>query len=197
MPHGDSIGIMAAIKLEPPEPFDFKKPELWTRWIKQFDQYRIASGLSDKDLSRQVCVLLYTMGSNAKDVLMSIGVTNDNRKDYQKVADKFYKVRQNIILEKARFNRRDQLSGEIAEEYITVLYSMIDASEYDKKIKDKMLRDRLVVRIRDKGLSEKLQMDAKINMETAKTTICQREAVKEQQSLLLPMPEGTKANPIT
>ena len=49
----------------------------------------------------------------------------------------------------------------------------------------------------DKGLSEKLQMDAKLSVETAKTTIRKREAVKEQQSLLLPMPEGTKANPIT
>ena len=72
---------MATIKLEPPEPFDFKKPELWTRWIKRFEQYRIASGLSDEDKSRQVCVLLYTMGPNAEDVLMSIGVTDDDRKD--------------------------------------------------------------------------------------------------------------------
>ena len=35
-------------------------------------------------------------------------------------------------------------------------------------------------------------MDAKLNVETAKTTIGQRETVKEQQSLLLPMPEGRK-----
>ena len=99
--------------------------------------------------------MLYTMGPNAEDVLMFIGVTDDDRKDYQKVVDKFnefYKVRRNIILERARFNRWDQLPSETAEEYITVLYSMIDACKYDKKYKDEMLRDRLVVGIRDKGL---------------------------------------------
>ena len=37
---------MAAIKLEPPGPFDIKQPEQWTRWKRRFEQYRIASGVT-------------------------------------------------------------------------------------------------------------------------------------------------------
>ena len=47
-----------------------------------------------------------------------------------------------------------------------------------------MLRDRLVVGIRDRALSEKLQIDAELTLEKAKTAIRQREAVKEQHQQL-------------
>lgn len=48
-------------------------------------------------------------------------------------------------------------------------------------MRDEMLRDCLDVGIRDKSLSEKLQLDATLTLEKVKTAIRQREAVKEQQ----------------
>ena len=45
-------GGMAGIRLQPPEPFDFKQPDEWTR---RFEQNRVASGLTDKGEARQVC----------------------------------------------------------------------------------------------------------------------------------------------
>ena len=47
-----------------------------------------------------------------------------------------------------------------------------------------MIRDRLVVGIRDAALSQQLQLDAKLTLEKAKTKIRQREAVGEQQKAL-------------
>ena len=44
-----------------------------------------------------------------------------------------------------------------------------------------MLRDRLVVGIKDVALSQKLKMDAHLTLEKAKTAIRQKEAVYEQQ----------------
>ena len=40
--------------------------------------------------------------------------------------DGFFKVRQNVILERACFNRRRQCEGESAEQYITVLYGLVE-----------------------------------------------------------------------
>ena len=51
-------------------------------------------------------------------------------------------------------------------------------------MRDELLRDRLVVGIRDKALSEKLQLDPTLMLEKAKTAIRQREAVKEQHQQL-------------
>ena len=47
-----------------------------------------------------------------------------------------------------------------------------------------MIRDRLVVGIMDDGLSKRLQRDPKLTLETAKTTVRQKEAVQEQQQAL-------------
>ena len=40
--------------------------------------------------------------------------------------DGFFKVRRNIIFERARFNRRNQLEGKLVEQYITALYSLAE-----------------------------------------------------------------------
>ena len=47
-----------------------------------------------------------------------------------------------------------------------------------------MIRDTLVVGIRNAPLSERLQLDPKLTLETAKKMVHQREAVEEQQHLL-------------
>ena len=47
-----------------------------------------------------------------------------------------------------------------------------------------MIRDRLVVGILDKSLSERLQLDPDLTLEKAKKMVCQREAIQEQQQVL-------------
>ena len=94
--------------------------------------------------------------------------------------DDFFQVRKNVIYERARFNQRNEQSGQSSEEFIMALYNLAESCEYDA-LKEKMIRDWLVVGIRDLALSEKLKMDAKLTLETAKKTIHQREAVHEQQ----------------
>ena len=76
--------------------------------------------------------------------------------------DDFFKVQKNIIYECACFNRRNKRQGETSEQYITVLYELAKNCEYGM-MKDKMIRDQLVVRIRDNILSQKLEMDALLN----------------------------------
>ena len=65
------------------------------------------------------------------------------------------------------------------EEYITTLYSLIETCNYGD-LKNELLRDRLIVGIRDAKLSESLQMDVELTLETAKKKIRQKEAVREQ-----------------
>ena len=72
------------------------------------------------------------------------------------------------IIERAQFNSRSQQDGKTAEQYITALYHLVE-----------MIRDRLVVGIRDKSLSEKLQMDAALTLEQAKKAIRQCEAIQD------------------
>ena len=97
--------------------------------------------------------------------------------------DSFFQLRRNVIFKRARFNRRCQLPGESAEQYIMELYNLVEYYNYGE-LKLEMIRDRLVVGILDKKLSEHLQLDPELTLEVAKKKIRQREAVQEQQQLL-------------
>ena len=177
---------MAQLQLQPPEPFDFRNSDDWPRWKRRFEHFRNASGLATSAELQQVSTLLYCIGEEAEAVLESTSITDDERKKYDDVLGKFegyFKVRRNVIFERARFNRRCQQDGESAEKYITELYTLAENCNYGA-MKDEMIRDRLVVGIRDSTLSQQLQLDADLTLEKAKTKTRQREAVGEQQKTL-------------
>ena len=160
---------MTQLQLQPPTPFDFRTPDDWPRWKRRFDHFRVASGLATTAAPQQVSTLLYCIGEEAEAVLASTGLTEEERKDYDAVLgkfDKYFKVRWNIIFERAHFNRCTQLEGKTAEKYITELYTLADTCEYGD-IRDEMIRDRLVVGIRDATLSQQLQLDAELTLEKA------------------------------
>lgn len=177
---------MATIQLTPPEPFNFKTPDDWPRWRRRFEQFRIASSLVEASAKKQIGTLLYCMGEESESVLMSTNATEEEQKDYDLVIgkfDSFFKVRRNVIFERARFNRRNQQPGESSEQYIMALYSLAANCNYGE-LEAEMIRDRLVVGIRDSSLSERLQLDPDLTLEKAKKCIRQREAVQEQQNIL-------------
>ena len=144
------------------------------------------SGLADSAPTKQINTLLYCLGEEADSVLTLTNGTEDDRKDYDRVVqlfDGYFQVRRNVIFERAHFNRRVQLPGETAEEYIMALYNLVATYNYGN-FEGEMIHDRLVIGIRDSTLSERLQTDAALTLETAKTRIRQREAVHEQQLVL-------------
>ena len=64
--------------------------------------------------------------------------------------------------------------------FITSLYKLAEHCGY-KDLHDEMVRDRIVMGIRNAALSEKMQLDDKVTLEKAITLVRQSEAVKEQQ----------------
>ena len=174
---------MAQIHFQPPDPLDFKNPEDWPRWKQRFEQFRVASGLGDQDAKKQVSTLLYCLGEQAETVLASTNITEEQWKVYDTVIgkfDSFFKVTRNVIFERARFNRRVQLEGESAEQFIVELYNLVEFCNYGE-LASEMIRDRLVVGIRDRHLSERLQLDSELTLEKAKRAIRQSGAVQGQQ----------------
>ena len=172
--------------LSPPAAFPFDTPDVWPKWRRRFEQYRVASGLSKESEERQVSTLLYCLGKEAEDILESTGITDEHRKEYSQVLlkfDTFFRVRKNVIIERVKFNRRYQLPEEPAEQFIASLYNLATDCQYGE-LKGEMIRDKIVVGIRDSSLSERLQMDPELTLEKAKTIVRLREAIREQQCVL-------------
>ena len=174
------------ISLQTPGAFRFDRPDEWAKWKRRFEQFRLVSGLSAQSKERQVCTLLYTLGEDAEDVLSSTNISQEDRKKYAEVMakfDGFFQIRKNVIYERARFNRRVQQPDELVEQFITNLYHLAEHCEYGE-LRNEMIRDRIVVGIRDSALSEGLQLDPELTLEKAKKLVRQREAVHEQQQFL-------------
>ena len=91
------------------------------------------SSASDKV---QISTLVYTMGDKAEDILQLFALTN---------------LPDSIIC-------RKQEDSETVDEFITDLYRLAENCEYGN-LHDELVRDRIVVGIRDRKLSEKLQLD--------------------------------------
>ena len=174
------------------EKFSFK-PEDWTRWIRRFERFRKATGLDQKSGESQVNTLVYSMGEAADYIMISFGLTADDAKQYEQVKNRFeshFIVKRNIIFERAKFNLRSQQEGESVETFITDLHCLAEHCEFGV-LKDELIRDRIVVGLKDKKLSEKLQLDSKLTLEKAVTQARQSETVKKQQDIL----QGTQPDP--
>ncbi|KAI4881647.1 hypothetical protein NFI96_006235, partial [Prochilodus magdalenae] len=177
---------MERFQIPPPPKFDFTRPEEWPKWIKRFERIQIASGLELQAEENQVNTLIYTMGDEAEDIITSLQLSEIEASQYNMVKNKLdahFVVRRNVIFEWAKFNQRQQEQGETVDSFITSLHCLSEHCGYGH-LHDEMVRDRLVVGLRAKKLSEQLQLDSELTLEKAVTRARQSEQVKNQQDLL-------------
>ena len=113
-------------------------------------------------------------------------MSDEDAAKYDKVLkcfeDHFNKSR-NTIYERAKFNRRVQQEGEAVDEFIADLYRLVEHCKYGD-LQDELVRDRIVVGLRDSELSEKLQLTSGLTLEAAVTRARQSESVKTQQKVV-------------
>lgn len=118
--------------IDPPTAFDFHSPSEWTKWIRRFERFRIASGLISKDEKEQVNMLVYTMGEKADDIFVSFKLSEKAASEYKAVIDKFtahFVPKINVIFERSKFNTRVQEVGETVEEFITALHKLAETCD--------------------------------------------------------------------
>ena len=81
------------------------------------------------------------------------------------------------------FNCRRQEEGEAVHVLIMDLHRLAEHCGFGE-LRDELIRDRIVVGLRDSRLSEKLQLQADLMLESAVTAAIQTEQVKKQQASL-------------
>ncbi|XP_077864282.1 uncharacterized protein LOC144349635 [Saccoglossus kowalevskii] len=180
---------LQATQLSIPEKFDGstgpKQAELWPKWLKRFERYRMASGLQNKTEREQVSTLLYAMGDCADDILTTLRIDEETStyEDVKKALNDYFQVRRNIIVERARFNKRVQTHGEPIDVFIQDLYRLAEDCDYGV-LKDDLIRDRIVVGVLDDSLSDHLQMKSTLTLAIAVQTCRQAEARKQSREVV-------------
>ncbi|CAM1332187.1 Uncharacterised protein r2_g4120 [Pycnogonum litorale] len=167
-----------------PESFDFAEPERWPVWKQRFLRFRTATKLDKESDAVQVSSLLYSMGQAAEDIFESFTWPAEMSAETAKfdvclsLFDSYFVPRRNIVHERAKFHARTQGEGESAERYIRALYEMSAHCEFSDK--DEAIRDRIVSGIRDKDLSERLQLKFDLTLSEAVEAVRCTEMVKSQ-----------------
>ena len=74
-----AAGPCATFNIQPPESFDFSRPQEWDKWIRRFERFRLASNLNSSSEDNQVNTLIYCMGDEADDILRGLTVSRSKK----------------------------------------------------------------------------------------------------------------------
>ena len=166
---------MASSKVNPPDPMDFSRPDSWPMWRQRYERYRLCTKLNKEDGEIQVSNLIYVMGMEADRIFSTFTFARpaegqpDPKDNYDTVMNKFHEYfipRRNVVHERSKFHSRQQEEGEPIEHFIRSLYELSEFADF-KEQRDENIRDRLVLGIRDKELTRKLQLETDLDLKKA------------------------------
>ena len=127
------------------------------------------------------------MGDVADDILTTLGVDEEatNLNDIISAFNNNFDARKNVIslVERAKFNRRVQNKGESVDSFIQDLHKLANEWEFGG-LKKELIRDRIVVGVRDDTLPNELQAKANLTLDLAKQNARQAEARSENQPII-------------
>ena len=111
-----------------------------SHWVGTMQRRRKSTG--------QYITVLF--GEGAEEVLQAIATSLEKAKkrycDAIETFEAYFRVKRNVIYERARFNSRNQLEGEPVEYYVPSLHSLARNCEYDI-LQEELIRDRIVIGI--------------------------------------------------
>ncbi|XP_049517017.1 uncharacterized protein LOC125942820 [Dermacentor silvarum] len=173
-------------QLRPPPAFDFDNPSSWPSWLLQYEDYSFATGLYAAPTEVQVRSMLYCMGPQARVVLASTTLGDADLKDVVAVKKAFndhFVHPPNELYESARFHRRTQQPGESADAFYTALRTMVKRCNYSSSdIEERLVRDRFLVGLLDRKLSDQLCRNSRLTLHEALTHVRQHEDADNERN---------------
>jgi len=167
----------------------------WKRFHSQWANYEVATDLDSKTAAKRAAVFLACIGTQAYEVFQSMDfATEGDRADIEKVIEAFERHcvgEVNITYERYVFNRRVQDVGETFESFLSDLRKLVRSCEY-ATLEESIIRDRIVIGIRDDATRRKLLQVRKLTLSSA-TDICRATEVATKQLRDMTTPDEVNA----
>lgn len=131
------------------------------------------AGPISKSEKEKIDILCYTMGEKSEEILSQVFTELDEDSTYAEVKGKFdgyFLPKKNTNYEIYKLYSRMQLAKETTDEFITALHTL-EASCVYGDLKDDLIRDRIVIGIRDTSSSGRLQLTSDLTLTTATGTV--------------------------
>ena len=139
----------------------------WKKFKRLWTNYEVASRLNTQSGDLRTATLLTCIGSDVLEIYDGLPFANTEEKtQIDKVAellDAYFIGETNEIYEAYLFNQRVQETGESFDSFLTALRSLAKTCNFGS-MQDRMIRDRVVVGVRDNSTRKKLLAENKLTL---------------------------------
>ncbi|GFX79804.1 transposon Ty3-G Gag-Pol polyprotein [Trichonephila clavipes] len=129
------------------------------------ENYLLATERDDRTDKIKIAILLNLLGSEGLEIYNTFML--ESKANFSEVLQKFEKYcspRQNVVYERYKFFSCVQLEGQTIETYVTRLKIPASTCEFVEQ-ENRLIRDRIVLGIKDSGLQERLLRENNFNIE--------------------------------
>ena len=142
-------------------------PQIGKKFKRVRENYEIASGLKTKENEIRTATFLTCVGTEALEIYDGLKFDNDTDKTKLEVVlqkfETFCIGETNETYERYKFNKRDQEQSETINTYVASLRTLSETCNYGE-IEESLIRDRIVIGIKDNTTRKKLLQDHKLTL---------------------------------
>lgn len=175
---GDALGAVGGVNLNaiaptfqvrPPDPLKLGKDAAtnWKLWKQMWTHYCVVTGTTEQTRGREYLTSLFisTLGIEALQIYNGCDpVDTDSVEEITKKLDGHILGELNETFERYKFNTRAQKSDESIDSYIAALKTLAKTCNFCVCLKDTLLRDRIVLGVKDDTTRKRLLQDRKLTL---------------------------------
>ncbi|RUA04044.1 MAG: hypothetical protein DSY43_07205, partial [Gammaproteobacteria bacterium] len=188
---------LSRVQVKSPGPLEVSESQhatkTWKLWKQMWGNYAIVTNLDSQREEYRKAVFLCTIGQSALEIYNSFqyadGEDPDNLDTIIAKYDEHFTGEINETYERFQFNKRVQQAGETFESYLTEVRNMAKTCNFCKCMVDSLIRDQLVLGIRDDSARTRLLQERKLDLKrcidicrSTESAINQLGAITEQQT---------------
>ncbi len=164
----------------------------WQYFKRSWENYEVATELTKKSDAIRVATLLSVMGRECYQVYENLPLTADERKKTDTILEKLgnhFEPQRNTIYERYMYNSAMQEAHENIEQFYNRLRKLSSTCNFGTLL-DEMLRDRLVIGIKDNPTRARLLREPNLKLDKA-LDICRSSEVAALQLHAMETPDET------
>ena len=141
----------------------------WKRFIAQWRNYEIATDLTSADDKKRVAIFLACAGSDARELFETFDLSDEARQQIDAVVGAFREHCigvTNVAYERYVFNKRNQDSTETFDSFLADIKRLVKSCDYGT-LEESIIKDRVVMGVRDDGTRRKLLQIKNLDLQTA------------------------------
>ena len=183
--------VTSSIPLPPPLKLTGSVTQNWKTFKSMWINYETATSLSEKDTEIRTATLLSCIGVEGFQLYQSLDFAEDaHRTNIDRVLERLERHcigEVNETFERFKFNQRAQESNESIDSYVSALRTLVKVCNFGT-LEDSLMRDRLVMGIRDDSTRKKLLQTRDLDLKRT-VDICRASEVSAKQVQEMRSPE--------